>query len=132
MRFYHILFFQFVIVVFQAKVVAQNSNYHQSVERRFDEGVEYLIKSNYSAARKCFEDYISADIGNSDRRALAEYHRAYAALHLYHNDGEYLMNQFLQQHLDHPKSLVANYDLGNFYYLENNYSKAIKYLLEAE
>lgn len=132
MRFYYILFYQFIFSIPQGSLIAQNSNYDRSVETLYNEGIEYLIKSNYSAARNRFEEYVKIAPNTSVNSINAEYYKAFAALNLYHNDGEYLISTFIAKHPNHPKSLEANYELGKFYYAENNTTKAIKYLSEAE
>src|SRR5690606_27945003 len=39
-----------------------------------------------------------------------------------------LVENFIYNHEDHPKALLAYYEMGNFYFREKNYTKAIKYL----
>ena len=132
MRFYYILFFQLVFFARYSDVVGQNSNYDKSYERIYQEGMESIIKSNYSAARKHFDDYLQLANPVSENSINAEYYRAFAALNLYNNNGEYLIGKFIEKYPNHPKSLDANFELGKFYYAENNPTKAIKYLTEAE
>ena len=132
MRLYYILFFYIVFFTFQDNLIAQNSIQDQSSELFFQEGMEQVIKSNYSAARKKFETYLSTSSKQEENRIIAQYYLAFSALNLYNNDGEYLIKQFIKQNPTHHKSLTANFELGKFYYSENNASKAIHYFLEAE
>lgn len=132
MRFYYILFFHLVFFAFQSSLLAQNSIHDKSSERIFQEGMEHIIKSNYSAARQSFEEYLSISNRQDENRVSAMFFKAFSALNLYNNDGEYLVKQFIKEYPNHSKSLTANYELGKFYYSQNNATKAINYFLEAE
>ncbi|MDQ3395789.1 MAG: tetratricopeptide repeat protein, partial [Bacteroidota bacterium] len=45
----------------------------------------------------------------------------------YNADGEKLIEKFIYDHEGHPKSLNAYNELGNFYYKDKNYAKAVQY-----
>ena len=85
-----------------------------------------LQKEKYAAARDLFESYLSSD-NNTLNRTEAEYFKAYSALNLFHTDGEFLVEQFVTDHPDHPKSLLAYYELGDFYFRNKKYDKSIGY-----
>ena len=58
------------------------------------------------------------------RRGEAEYYVAFSALSLGHNDGEKLIDDFIDHNPSSPKASTAYYDLANFFYAESNYAKA--------
>ncbi|MGI9543344.1 MAG: tetratricopeptide repeat protein [Cyclobacteriaceae bacterium] len=105
---------------------AQKSLDQTSDELEFREGLALLQKEKYAAARDLFESYLSSD-QNTLNRTEAEYFKAYSALNLFHTDGEFLVEQFVTNHPDHPKSLLAYYELGDFYFRNKKYDKSIGY-----
>lgn len=131
MRLYYLLFFHLLFFAFNS-LLAQNSIHDKSSEKFFQEGVEHIIKSNYSAARRSFEEYLSNSNIQDENRINATYFKAFASLNLYNNDGEYLVKKFIEDYPNHSKALTANFELGKFYYSQNNTTKAIIYFLEAE
>ena len=94
-------------------------------------GLELLQQSNYGAARRVFEQYIPI-AQNTVHRQNAEYYVAFSALSLYHKDGEGLLTNFIDSNPNHPKSGVAYYELGDFYYRQKNYKKATTYFEKAD
>lgn len=92
----------------------------------YQQGMDLLDKQKYSAARDAFESYLEADEEGA-RTAEAEYYIAYSALRLYNADGESRLAEFVEEHSSHPKAVRANYELGNFYFKDENYEKAITY-----
>lgn len=106
---------------------AQNTIAYTDQDFHYKNGLEYLNKGVFNAAREQFEAYLrNAD--DLSKIKDAEYYRAYSALVLYHNDGELLVNDFIENNPTHPKATLANYELGMFYYNEKNYRKATVYL----
>ncbi len=89
----------------------------------FQSGLDLLDKQMYNAAREEFENYLQQD-RQGEMAAEAEYYIAYAALRLYHADGEARLSEFVERHHTHPKAIRANYELGNFYFKDENFKKA--------
>ncbi|WKN32036.1 tetratricopeptide repeat protein [Porifericola rhodea] len=120
-----ILFFV-LSLIFSTSLYAQQ--YLSNVEplSHYQKGMDLLDKQKYSAAREAFEEYLEED-QNSERAVEAEYYVAYAALRLYNADGEARLAEFVNKHSSHPKAIRANYELGNFYFKDENYDKAIAY-----
>ncbi len=94
-----------------------NVNYYQVGLNQYDD-------KHYNLARQSFEKYIA---GTSNRKYLgdAQYYRAICAIKLYHNDGEYLMENFISDFPLHSKSSTARYTIGDYYYQNGKYQKAI-------
>ncbi len=92
----------------------------------YQRGMDLLDKQKYTAARVAFEQYLDTD-QEGERAVEAEYYIAYAALRLYNADGEARLAKFVEEHSSHPKAIRANYELGNFYFKDENYDKVITY-----
>lgn len=97
----------------------------------FQNGLDLLDKKKYNAAREEFENYLQQE-RQGEMAVEAEYYIAYAALRLYHNDGEARLAEFVRNHHAHPKAIRANYELGDFYYKDGNYRKAINFFEKAD
>ncbi len=116
-----------VIFIFLATIsLAQNTLYFEGDESLFRSGLELLDKSELVAARQQFEKYIAIS-ENKTKSADAKYYVAYCALGLYHKDGEKRIEEFIDKHPDHPKAVTAYFELGNFYFKEKKYKKAVEY-----
>ena len=110
---------------------AQNHLTTTSSDQLYSDALELLQQSNYGAARQAFEKYI-AKADNSVLKQNAEYYVAFSALSLYHQDGEGLLSSFIESYPNHPKSKVAYYELGDFYYRQKKYKKASSYFEKAD
>ncbi|MCA6073331.1 tetratricopeptide repeat protein [Fulvivirga sedimenti] len=106
---------------------AQTSLYHTEDDALYRKGLDLLEKSDYAAARETFEKYVRQSSDNM-KKADAEYYIAFSALSLFHQDGEKLIEKFIRDHESHPKSSLAYFELGDFYFKQKSYNKAIEYL----
>ncbi len=121
----------FIAIFFSLSLQAQQ--YLSEIEpiQYYQKGMDLLDKHKYSAAREAFEKYLESD-QSTERAVEAEYYVAYAALRLYNADGEDRLAEFVSRHSSHPKAIRANYELGNFYFKDENYDKAISYFEKAD
>lgn len=105
---------------------AQQTFVHLDHDQLYFHALDLIAQEQYGAARKTFENYLQE---NADplKRINAEYYIAYAAVRLYHADGEKLLNEFVASHANHPKAISAYYELGTFYFKDKKYRKAIEY-----
>ena len=109
-----------------ASVKAQNTLYDNPEDQKIRTAVELLQKEKYGAARQTFNRYLK-DYPNGVSQEEALYYQAYSALNLYHPDAESLYQDFVVKHDEHPKAPLAYYELGNFYFKQEDYPKAIEY-----
>ena len=124
MRNYLLILIVFFSLISQAK--AQDFVADNDPDRFFREGLELLNKQKYGAARETFERYLA--VANDDLKAIdAEYYMAFSALRLYNRDGEKMLEDFTKKYDYHPKAVLAFYELGNFYFRDEKYEKAIQY-----
>jgi tetratricopeptide (TPR) repeat protein len=91
--------------------------------------MELFNKQKYPAAIRLFDSYIS-NPDNTDMLSLADarYYRALASVNLFNPDAEYRMVNFMRTHPGSPRINEANLALGNYFYQNKNYRKAITYL----
>ena len=95
-------------------------------ERLYQQGVDLLDKKKYSAARESFEEYLDR-APQGQYATESQYYAAFSAVRLYNPDGEAQLAEFVRDHSSHPKAIRANYELGNFYFTEQQYDKVIEY-----
>lgn len=118
-----------------AAALAQQTQVFASDERFFQEGLELFDRQQYGAAQQAFRRYLEAaprragrqEAGARDRTADAEYYDAVAGLYLLHPDAEGLVLAFVAEHPAHPQAAVAYFELGKFYFDQQNYPQAIAY-----
>lgn len=118
-------------MLFQLDLDAQNTILQTDNDKYFRDGLDLFDKQQYAAARTSFEEYMQFD-PQSIKAVDAKYYIAISAMSLYHNDGEFLLDQFVNQHEGHPKSVYAYYELGNFYFKNKDYTQAITYLKKTD
>lgn len=111
---------------------AQQQLSQTKAEQLFQKGTELVVHENFGAARKVFSDFLEHASPTDPRREEAEYYVAFSALNLNHTDGEKLIDQYITHFPSSPKAATAYYDLANFFYAGNKYSKAIQYYKKVE
>ncbi len=123
---------QLTILLFSALMLsAFNQSFAQryisevSPANHFQQGMDLLDKKKYGAAREEFETYLQ-QAPNGAYATEAEYYAAYSAVRLYNPDGEAKLNDFVRNNQSNPKAIRANYELGNFYFRDEDYGKAIE------
>jgi TolA-binding protein len=120
-----IILFIFLLVY---RVSAQLSFTEKELKSDFDRGMELYDKEKYPAAIKFFDSFVrSKDTESLTRLTDAEYYAAISALKLFNADAEYRMIMFITAHPENPKINDAYLALGDFFYQNKNYKKAITY-----
>jgi len=118
-----LLFFAFTNFLF---VYAQNTATHNASDRKYYDGMELFDKQKYVAAKQLFQQYIQ-EYPQDTKAIESEYYVAVCALNLFNDDAENLFNNFAAKYPNHIKSGRAGFDLGNFFYNNKKYDKAIEY-----
>lgn len=96
-------------------VVAQHTQVFASNEKYYQEGVELFDRAKYGSAQEAFRKYIEL-IGDDAKTADAQYYYALSGLYLLHPDAEQLILNFVHKYPTHPKTALANYELGLYYF----------------
>ncbi len=122
---------KYVFIIFTlanwAHSYAQETYSQKKSERLYKTGLELVERKEFGAARSTFEEFLAQNNINDNRTIEAEYYQAFCALNLYHQDGEKLVDNFIQAHPENPRAASVFYDLANFFYAEKNYGKVIDY-----
>jgi len=105
-------------------LLGQNTIDRSSSLNVFNRGLTLLESNNYAAARSVFEQYIQSE-PSSQMLAEAKYYQAYCAMMLFNDDAEYLFENFVAEYPSNSKSIMAFFELGNYYYRNNKYKEAI-------
>ena len=111
-------------------VVAQHTQVFTTQDKYFHEGVELFDRAKYGAAQEAFRKYINL-IGDDAKTADAQYYYALSGLYLLHPDAEQLILNFTRKFPTHPKTTLANYELGLYYFENKDYKKAVELLEKA-
>ena len=111
-------------------VVAQNTQVFTAQDKYFHEGLELFDREKYGAAQEAFRKYIEL-IGDDAKTADAQYYYALSGLYLLHPDAEQLILNFAKNYPAHPKTALANYELGLYYFEQKDYKKVVDLLKQA-
>jgi len=94
----------------------------------YNRGLEFYGKEKYPAAIRLLDSYAK---NTSDQNTLqvseAQYFSAMSALKLFNTDAEYRMVKYIAMHPDSPHINDARLALGDYFYQNKNYRKAVTY-----
>ena len=122
------IFIFFVLSLITFPVLAQISFTAREINSDFDKGMEFFNKEKYPAAIRYFDSFLkSSKSENLTQKSDAEYLSAIAALTLFNPDGEYRMRRFITSYPESSRINDAWLALGNYFYQNKNYRKAITY-----
>jgi TolA-binding protein len=122
-----ILIFCFLLL-FLLPVSSQVQFTAKEIGSEFYRGVELFNKEKYPAAIRLFDSFIrNDDNSNFLLVADAEYYSSIAALRLFNPDAEYRMMMFIYTHPESPRINDARLELGNYFYQNKNFRKAVDY-----
>ena len=105
-------------------LTAQTTLNRETQNTLFNEALMLVNKNNLSAARSHFEEFIRQQPA-SELLAEAKYFKAYCAMHLFNDDAEKLFETFVADYPNHPKAMLAYFELGNFYYRNKKFQDAV-------
>ncbi len=116
----------FSLIIFHS-VGAQDLLSQQKIEQTLQLGIDQISRGQFGPARESFSNLTTLLIPGDLRTIDVEYYLAYCALNLYHSDAEKRFSNFVDAYPNHPKAIVANFELANFFYIEKNYKKSSNY-----
>ncbi len=121
------IFLSTLIFLAFTRVIAQDTQVQVNADLAFRTGLELLAREKYAAAQNSFDQYLS--LGKKDQLSIeAEYYSAVCALYLFNPDAERKFHRFIKRYPEHPKAILAYYDLGAHYFSQRNYKQTIEYL----
>lgn len=124
--------YRFIVVCFLAMVIsgslnAQKTMVYSDPDARYSKAIDLFDKEQYAASQQIFIELQSeiADPG-SPMRVQSEFYTAACAYHLLNRNARSLLFDFIAMHPESNRIPMAWFYLGNTWYRENNYSKAIE------
>ena len=111
------ILFLFVCVGFPIAVLSQDLLSQQKSERLFKGGIDLIEHGDYGAARESFTEFLSISPQRDLKTGDAEYYQAFCSLNLYHGDGEKLIEDFIAQNPNHPKSATVQRAYGRIQHI---------------
>jgi len=122
-----ILIISFLLVLI-IQISSQVPFISSEIGSEFNRGMELFNKEKYPAAIRLFDSFLKSDYKTSlINVADAEYYSAVAALKLFNYDAEYRMVMFILTHPESPRINDARLLLGDYFYQNKNYRKAVIY-----
>lgn len=107
---------------------AQEGSYSTSGLEQYRKGVELFDKEKYASSKSVFEDFIEHNSNDHQKLLVdANYYKALCAVHLFNNDAEFLLSNFIVSFPESPRVKELYFVMGNFQYRKKKYSKAIKW-----
>ena len=121
----------FLLPFFQKQLNAQNTISYTDADAHYRNGIELFEKKVFTASRTEFENFVQLAKQNINPNhfdvANAEYYIALAALYSKSLDADIVVERFVINYSEHPKSKMIFADLGNHFYANGEFEKAIKY-----
>ena len=100
----------------------------REINSKFSRGMELYNKEKYPAAIRLFDSYIKGnDKSNLILITEAEYFSAISSLKLFNSDAEHRMVIFISKHPESPRINESWLALGDYFYQNKNYRRAVKY-----
>lgn len=121
-----------LLLAVSSPAIAQDLISQSQPDILFQSAKDLLAHHEFGAARDAFAQFLKVAPAADARRIEAEYYEAFSGLSLYHGDGEKKISDFIEKHPLAPKSALAYYDLGSFFYTEKNYTKASTYFQKVD
>lgn len=125
------LTFIFFLLLTNASLAQQTLNFSDNT-LHFRQGKEYFDAKNFVAAKEEFSIYLHRlgpiNAEQQGQKVLAEYYQTMCALYMSQPEAELLADRFVAEHPEHPQSVKLFRGLGNFFFDNADYNKAIKYL----
>ncbi len=116
------------LLIFIAELSSQVPFTSKEIGSEFNRGMELFRKEKYPAAIRLFDSYVKDERNTSlIEISDAEYFSAISALKLFNSDAEYRMINFIYTHPESPRINEAQLELGNYFYQNKNYRKAVTY-----
>lgn len=117
-----------VLLLVSAAAKAQKPVYFFDKSLLYREAVDLYDHEKYVPAKEKFEQFIDQETDSQNAlRINSEYYAGICALYLNHQDAEYLLEKFVQQHPDSPWKGRAYYELATVNYRKKAFKKALEW-----
>ena len=99
-----------------------------SVYRDYHRACELYEKSQFTAARIEYENFINQRLDRNDPFVIkAHYYRGMAALALYNDDAITLLSQFNKAYPENRYRNTIHFEIGNYFFQKEDYLGALPY-----
>ncbi len=116
-----------ILALCNGTVSAQKTIEQYDPDKLYKQAMELYEKEKYAAARECFAEVMAT---SKDRHSFeytnAQYYTALCAIELHQPDAESLLERFINDNPDDPKTPVANFRMARYHYNSKRYKKAIE------
>lgn len=107
---------------------AQQTTVYTTPYADFNLAMELFDKEKYAAAQQYFDKVVAKFSSERSEVAInSRYYSALCALHLFNNNAEKLLIQFTIDYPENPKTKVANFQLGKYWFRKKRYKTAIEW-----
>jgi TolA-binding protein len=123
-----ILLYGLIFLLAAATIKAQVSFTGNELGSEYNNALELFNKEKYAAAIYLFDSFVKNETDKNSIQVInAEYYSAIAAINLFNADAEYRMATFIGKYPEDHRLNEAQFALGNYFYHDKNYSKAVLY-----
>ena len=116
-----------VFIAFATVVFAQKSTIYTYDLKDFDHALELYRDKDYRASQELFQQVRNKFDENSEKKAIADYYIAFAALHLGDRNGDKMMQDFVKNYPTSIKKNDAFREVSEYYYDYGKYADALKW-----
>lgn len=112
-------------------------NHHLDLDQKYLKAVELFENKKYASAQKLFaesEELSNKLVGDEiyNYKVNAAYYQAICAMELFNGDAESQLLNFINDHQGSPKSAMASFYLGKYYFRTKKYKDAITWFKKVE
>ncbi|MDD4644712.1 MAG: tetratricopeptide repeat protein [Bacteroidales bacterium] len=123
----------FLLMLLNGSVKAQQSAIYRDQDADLKEGLELFHKAQYGAAQHRFTEYLSrTENQETTSRVDAAFYQAICAIRLDHNNGEALVENFLEKYPEGSKANLARYEMGKVLFENKKFKKASTWFQKVE
>lgn len=130
-------FYLFLSALLIVSNIQAQTSVHNSLNIDYKNALELFTEGKYAAATSVFQevekrnytivDKIDNNTDLSLLKADAQYYIAVCALILENDDAQELLQRFIKQHPENPKTKLAYYQIGKYYYQKADYQNALEW-----
>ncbi|MFW6222002.1 MAG: tetratricopeptide repeat protein [Bacteroidota bacterium] len=114
-------------------VDAQRSAEYHSLHNDLQKGIELFDQNRFSAAQYHFEQALEKyDSRFATLKAEASYYQALCAVRLFHQNADYLINKFIEEHPWSPRLNSVNLEMARHKFQNEDYAKAVEWFLNVD
>ncbi|MFA5814653.1 MAG: tetratricopeptide repeat protein [Bacteroidales bacterium] len=123
----------FLLILLNGSVHAQQSAIYRDQDADLKEGLELFHKAQFGAAQLRFTEYLRRTEGQeATSRADAAFYQAMCAIQLDHDNGESLVENFLEKYPESSKANLARFEMGKVLFVNKKFKRASGWLQQVK